>query len=134
MSLNIRLHHVYVRVKDGLVELRVDNKLEGSASIDESSDSSVDGKLFVAGVPTQSRPSGTAETFDNFEGCIIEVLYDDKKLDYSNAASKSSSVRLSKCFKTQLRTSLSSMTGYKDLQNSVSLNRLENFQILILTI
>lgn len=120
------MHHVYVRVKDGLVELRVDNKLEGSASIDESSDPSVEGKLFVAGVPTQNRPSGTAETFDNFEGCIIEVLYDDKKLDYSNAASKSSSVRLSKCFKTQLRTSLSSMTGYKDLQNSVSLNRLEH--------
>lgn len=117
---------MYVRVKDGSIELRVDNKLEGTTNFDliSESEGTREAKLFVAGVPVASRSSSSsAESFDNFEGCVLEVIYDDTKLDFAKAAGKStSSVRLSKCFKTQQRSSLS-IPGYKEFQNTVSLNR-----------
>lgn len=120
-----RLHHVYVRVTGGSVELLVDNKLEGSTNFDliGNSDGTREAKLFVAGVPTSQRPASSVESFDNFEGCLLEIIYDDKKLDFAKAAGKSiANVRLSKCFKTQQRSSLS-IPGYREFQNTVSVNR-----------
>lgn len=111
---------MYVRVKDGELELRVDNKLEGSTSFDlvNNSEGTREAKLFIAGVPLANRPS--SETLENFEGCVLEIIYDDRKLDFSQATSKSpSSVRMSKCFKTQQRASLSPPDMYKDQQNTI---------------
>lgn len=117
-----RLHHVYVIQKQDSLELYVDNKLEGSTKLEESRSNLIEtNTLFIAGVPEPQRK--VQEQFENFEGCLIKVIYNDNNLDISKSDKRSNSIKFSKCYKTPIRSALLDMPGYKELQNTVLISR-----------
>lgn len=121
-----KLHHVYVLVKQTLIELRIDNKLEGSTNLEQSQDRVEirSNTLFIGGVPVSNRPNIIKDEIDNFEGCIIEVIYNNNLIDFSKSISRSvNSVRFSKCYKTPTKSNLINLPGYKEFQNTVTINR-----------
>ena len=98
-----KLHVAYIVKKRGSIELRVDNEIEGTASL--KSDMSVApinvNRLYVAGVPESERTKSMQEAFINFEGCIIQVVYNNQELELAKANARSqNNLKFSKCYRT----------------------------------
>ena len=119
------LHVAYIihKKQESLIELRVDNELADSTKFDLTPNQLTTNSLYVAGVPSTQVESLPLRKFDNFEGCIIQLIYNSQELELAKADSRSNSIKFAKCYKTQIRSALLNIPGYKELQNTVQLNR-----------
>lgn len=120
------LHVAYIVHKkiQSFIELRVDNELADSITFVSANDASINSNnLYVAGVPSSEISNLPTGKFDNFEGCIIQLIYNSEELELAKADSRSNSIKFAKCYKTQIRSALLNIPGYKELQNTVQLNR-----------
>jgi hypothetical protein len=80
--------------KNGLV-LQVDQKrfdLQSDFSLAKNGSKSV---LFLSG--TEQNVTESKERFVNFEGCFLEAVYNNVKLDFSSALAYSKNIELDKC-------------------------------------
>ncbi len=85
--------------------------------------------LYIAGVPEAQRNQMNQEekdSFINFEGCLIEIIYNNNELKLVSTDSRTEkSVKYSKCYKPQIRSTLMNMPGYKEaIQNTAFVSRL----------
>ena len=119
------LHVAYMVRKKTSIELRVDNELADSAMFDSPTQNahSKSRNLYVTGVPNSELANLPTGKFENFEGCIIQLIYNSHELELAKADSRSNSLKFSKCYKTPIRSALLNIPGYKELQNTVQLNR-----------
>jgi hypothetical protein len=125
-----KLHNVFVTRREGSIELRVDNDQDvvtAAVNADPADNLPVStSNLFVAGVLETYRSSllTGAEAYTNFEGCIVQVLYNNRRLDLSQTVARSQpTVKAVKCYKAQARSPMLNMPGYKELVNTVFVNR-----------
>ena len=118
---------MFVIRRESSIELRVDNSNDVVSSDADSSDNFdvSSNNLFIAGVADAYRSSLIADQpFTNFEGCLVQVVYNNQQLDLTQTVARSqASLKASKCFKSQVRSPLLSMPDFKDLQNTVLVNR-----------
>ncbi len=120
---------MFVTRREASIELRIDNDqdvITSALSADSADNFEVSANnLFVAGVLESFRSSLTAaESYTNFEGCIVQVVYNNHLLDLSQTVARSqSSIKASKCYKSQARSPMLNLPGYKELQNTVFVNR-----------
>jgi len=120
------LHVAYIihKKQQSLIELRVDNELAESIKFESSNGDQIkENNLFVAGVPNTEVNNLPTGKFENFEGCIIQLIYNSKEIELAKSVSRSNSIKFSKCYKTQIRSALLNIPGYNELQNTVQLNR-----------
>lgn len=128
-----KLHNVFIVRRESSIEVRVDNQEDAeSARADFTPDSSFNqqvstNNLFVAGVPESYRSplvTDSEQPFNNFEGCIVQLIYNNQRVDLSQAVARTpESIKMSKCLRSQARSVLLSIPGYKELQNTVLINR-----------
>lgn len=113
------LHHVLISIQDNKIGLYVDNLLQSSRPIQPLSVSNKN-ELYISGAPVDVRLP--YENFPNFEGCLVQVIYNDRILDLSKAADKASNIKFSKCYRGSLRSNLDP-TGFQNFPNQPVLSR-----------
>ena len=113
------LHHVLISIKDNKISLYVDNLLQSSRPIQPLSVSNKN-KLYISGAPVDVRLPD--ENFPNFEGCLVQVIYNHQILDLSKAAEKASNIKFSKCYRGSFRSSLDPI-GFQNFPKQPMLSR-----------
>lgn len=121
-----KLHVAYVIRKKTLIELRVDNDLVDSVEALPiiSSNQVTLNILYVAGVPENQRSKLNDETFINFEGCLMEIVYNNNELKLSKANARTEKfIKYSNCYSPKVKAAYLNHPGFKDLQKSALVNR-----------
>jgi laminin, alpha 4 len=132
-----KLHNVYLIKHKSMILLRVDDQLV--ATSDKSAEANeqdqkipiTSNSLYIAGIPESERSLLNEESFNNFEGCILQVIYNNNEIKFKEATNPRSSNKISfaKCYKPVVRSALLNIPGYKQLQALiVNLKQVKNKQ------
>jgi hypothetical protein len=121
------LHNVFVSRKDNRIEMRVDNDVEILSAEIKPIDSAQIGSnnLFIAGISDAFKTKLISnEKLENFEGCIVQLLYNNRQIDLSQATSRSqTNIKASKCYKSSLYRSSSPAPNINNGPVKLVLNR-----------
>ncbi len=81
------LNHVFVVKNNGMFSLNVNDAIE-KQELSEKTRIFTNSDLYVGGVP-ESQRKGINDKFNNFQGCIVDLVYKDRPLKFQNVKDRS---------------------------------------------